>query len=383
MSSEADMHIRLRWITRDRDRHGTVRVYYRRPGRRKIRMRSEPGSIAFAEHYAELDAMFASGEFAKPAASNPFAPGTLGWLIKLYRASSPWAALDPSTKRARGRVIDHMLDEPVVRGEPEIYAAFPLPRLTLAALEVLRDRKAKLPGAANERVKALRSLFKWALAQKAVTGVASNPALGLHKIKYATNGHHTWSIEEIEQYEARHPAGTKAHMALQILLYTGARRSDAPRLGRQHVRNGALIWTAHKNRNRHPVTIEIPVLQPLADALAAGPVSDLVFLVTENGRPFSINGFGNWFKERCVEAGLPHCSAHGMRKASATRAAESGATAHQLMAMFGWSNLAEAERYTQAAKRKRMAAAGMQHLLLRPKMSHQSTPVGQLKEKIK
>ena len=75
----------------------------------------------------------------------------------------------------------------------------------------------------------------------------------------------------------------------------------------------------------------------------------LTFLITEYGRPFTAAGFGNWFRDRCNEAGLERCSAHGLRKAAATSLAENGATAHQLMAWFGWRSLKEAERYTRAA----------------------------------
>jgi len=122
--------------------------------------------------------------------------------------------------------------------------------------------------------------------------------------------------------------------------------------------------TVHKNRNRFPTIIDIPILAPLQTAIDATDASGrLVFVVTSHGKPFSIAGFGNWFHDRCVEAGLPHCSAHGLRKAGSTRAAEAGATAHQLMAMFGWRSLAEAERYTRAAERKRMAEIGMGKLL--------------------
>lgn len=121
---------------------------------------------------------------------------------------------------------------------------------------------------------------------------------------------------------------------------------------------------AYKNRNRFPVTIEIPVLPPLAAALEAWPGKDLVYLVTEYGKPYSTAGFGNWFRDRCREAGLAHCSAHGLRKAGSTRAAEAGATAHQLMAMFGWRSLSEAERCTRAAERKVMAKAGAEALLV-------------------
>ena len=47
-------------------------------------------------------------------------------------------------------------------------------------------------------------------------------------------------------------------------------------------------------------------------------------------------------------------SAHGLRKLSATLLAESGAGAHQLMALYGWSNIAQAEVYTRGADRARL-----------------------------
>jgi len=40
-------------------------------------------------------------------------------------------------------------------------------------------------------------------------------------------------------------------------------------------------------------------------------------------------------------------------------AAENGATEHQLMAIFGWRTSKEAERYTKAARRKKMAGDAM------------------------
>jgi integrase len=149
------------------------------------------------------------------------------------------------------------------------------------------------------------------------------------------------------------------------LAYTGVRRSDLVLLGRQHVRQGWLKFTAQKGRNRKRVTVEIPVIPPLQRAIEFGPCGDLTFLITEQGRPFTAAGFGNWFRDRCNEAGLPQCSAHGLRKAGAALAAENGATVHELMAIFGWLTMKEAERYTQAARRKNLARNAAK-LLARP-----------------
>ena len=93
----------------------------------------------------------------------------------------------------------------------------------------------------------------------------------------------------------------------------------------------------------------------------------MTFLVNDLGRPFTDAGFGNWFRDRCVEAGVPG-RAHGLRKAGATIAANNGATAHQLMAIFGWDTLKMAEAYTRAADQERLAESAM-HMLETPEQN--------------
>jgi Phage integrase family len=55
---------------------------------------------------------------------------------------------------------------------------------------------------------------------------------------------------------------------------------------------------------------------------------------------------------------LPQCSPHGLRKIGAVRAAEAGASEHELMAMFGWETVDMARVYTRNAAQKRLAASG-------------------------
>ena len=86
---------------------------------------------------------------------------------------------------------------------------------------------------------------------------------------------------------------------------------------------------------------------------------ELTFLVTEFGKPFTANGFGNWFKKRCTEAGLPHCSAHGVRKSAAARLAELGCSDLEIMSIGGWQTLKEVQRYTKSARRGVLADQGM------------------------
>jgi integrase len=81
------------------------------------------------------------------------------------------------------------------------------------------------------------------------------------------------------------------------------------------------------------------------------------------GTSFSAAGFGNWFKERCNEAGLQHCSAHGLRKACATRLANAGCTTEQIKFITCHQALGEVARYTKADDQERNAKQALVNLL--------------------
>ena len=174
--------------------------------------------------------------------------------------------------------------------------------------------KAGKPAAQRNLLRVLRSLLKVAVKAKLRR---DNPALGIELERLETVGYHSWTEEELRHYEARHPVGTKARLALALLLYTATRRTDVVALGPPHMRNARLTFTYSKNKTE----MNIPVAPPLADIIAATPMIGVkTFLVTEYGKQFTAAGF----RDRCDEAGLPHCTAHGMRKAFLRRMAEAG-----------------------------------------------------------
>lgn len=347
-----------KYLCSDRDRHGNLRLYFRRHGR-KTRINEPFGSDEFFKRYGELLSISGSTPASGSVGAKPLA-GTLRWLVVSYLGSSAYRRLNVSTQRTRRRVLEAICLE-LYPNAGDVYGNCPISRLTTKALRILRDRKQDLPGAASDRVKALRTLFKWAMDEDLI---AANPARELSRLSLSSTGFHTWTVEEVRRFEERHQVGTKARLALALLLWTGVRRSDVVLLGRQHARNGWFRFTVTKNRARRPVQVEVPVLPELQRVLEASPTGDLTYLVTEYGRPFTAAGFGNWFRERCREAGVPG-SAHGLRKAGAVTAAENGATSQQLMAIFGWLTLEETERYTRAAERRRMAGDGMSKLVRR------------------
>jgi len=330
-------------------------VYFRRKGQKDIRMRGIPYSPEWLELYERLLAgeMPLEEEVLTPPKENTFA-----WLCQCYFDSKTFLALAASTQRVRRQILQSCLDEPLVAAKPggPKYAAMPVERLNAKAVAMLRDRKDGTPEAANGRVKAVRAVLTWA-GRPEEGLVHNNPARDVqYRASDNPDGHHSWTLDEVEQYEARHPVGTKARLALALLLYTGQRRSDIVLFGRQHEKDGWLKFTQQKNKRNKPVHLEIPIRPELRAILDASPLGDMVYLVTEFRKPFTANGFGNWFRDRCDEAKVPG-RAHGLRKACATRLADNGATAHEIMAITGHKTMKEVERYTRAANQKRLAAS--------------------------
>jgi integrase len=351
------------YVYEDRDRYGRARLYFKRSRRhRKVRIKEKPGTEGFAQRYHELLRESENGAYRATPHDAP-KPGTFRWLCIEHFKSPAFMRLDPGTQRVTRLIVEKMFLEPIAPGAAETFADCPLDRFGVKAVRILRNRRADKPEAANNRVRRLRRIFAWAL-EEGIDGVKGNPARDVPFLKPSRiGGFPTWTAEDVARFEVQHPLGTKAHLALALLLYTGVRRSDLVRLGRQHVRNGALVFTQHKGRSRSPLTLTLPILPALQNIIDASPTGDLTFLITEQGKPFTAPGFTNWFRDRCAEAALPDRSAHGLRKASATRAAENGATTHQLMAIFGWLTIKQAENYTRAAERNKLAKGGMVLLL--------------------
>lgn len=373
--------IDIPFLTQEVTRHGKTIYRVRRYGKR-IQIHGEPGTDEFHAAYKEALARL-EGEATEKRTR--ITTGSLEWLGRRYMASIEFKALDQRSQAIRKGVLESCFAAPYAPGSARRMGDCPVGSFGPAHVQILRDQKADKPGAANNRRKYLSGLFGWAIAQKNLgLSITANPCREVTKLSYETDGFHTWTDDEVARFEAHYPVGSKARLALALLLYTGARRSDVVTFGPQHIRTirryddatqrhvdeRTLIFVPRKTRRKKKVKqVTLPVLPLLQEVIEATPTSDLSFLVTQYGRPFTANGFGNWFRDRCDEAGLPDCTAHGLRKAGATRLAERGATAFQLMAVYGWADPKEAMTYIQAANQARLAAQIMDGL---------SNPVGQI-----
>jgi len=333
---------RLKYLVYDPDPRGNERYYVRKPGRRKIRIRSLFTDSAGNITREFMDEYWAALEGAAPDKRSPNREGTFYWFVDQYLKSDEFKDLDPETQKVRRSILNRFCE-----GAGE----FPFKQFRHEDAIRSRDKRRSTPGAADNLIKALRRLFNWGIEQNLAF---HNPTNGIKKI-LKSDGHHTWTPEEVDQFRSHHALGTRARLALELMIHVGARRSDAASIGRQNEHDGWLRFTARKNRRRAPVTIEVPIAHELQRAILETKTGELTYLITSRGHPFTIESFGNKFREWCDEAKLYHCTAHGLRKASAVMLAENGASAPELCAIFGWSKLETAEIYIRKAQKRKMA----------------------------
>lgn len=336
--------IRLKHIHEYRDRHGKVRRYVRLPGRQKVPLPGAPGTEAFMAAYEAALAGEALSQNVEIGAGRT-KPGTVNAAVVSYFNSAAFHAGAPDTRRTRRNILERWRIE---HGDKRIALLRPehIARMVAA--------KAETPSAARNFLLTLRALMAHCLVQGLID---ADPTQGVKRAPIKTAGYRTWTEADIGAFEAKHAIGSRARLALALLLYTAQRRSDVVRLGRQHVRDGLL----HLRQQKTGTTLTIPVHPELAAVLEATPSDNLTFLTTAGGKPFSAAGFTNWFREMCNEAGLPKgTSAHGLRKAACRRLAEAGCSANVIAAVSGHASLREVQRYTAAADQARMARSAIE-----------------------
>ena len=340
------MRVKMKHIARFRDRHGKERHYLRVPGSKAIALPGEPGSAEFlASYQAGLTA-------AKPDPVSKVMPGSLNALAVAYYGTREFRGLRATTQANYRRIIERLREEHGIK---------PVAALTLAGVRrVLSDRD-EHPAAQNHLLRCLRALMALAVERK---DIAADPTQGVKRARVVTKGYRPWTDDEIAQFEDHWPSGTKARLALALLLYTGQRRSDVVRMGRQHLSGGVLTVRQVKTG----AVVNLPIHSELGAELDQIPPGQMTFLCRPSGKPHTAGGFYNNFVSWCAAAGLePGLAPHGLRKAAARRLAEAGATTQQIMAVTGHRTLSEVQVYTDAADRTRLAKSGMALITAMPK----------------
>jgi integrase len=253
-------------------------MFYFRPRRDEKRGKQLPGPKGSPEFVAEYNKRLAA-YLANPTAMGARGPRrsdpyTIGWAFDEYKKSSAWlhGTLGETTRGQRDAILYELRKE---------IGAEPLKLLNRESIETALKRRAATPHRANHVLKTLRHFGDWA-ATSEIDGhriINKNPCEGVKPIRApktqrsefnpdAEDGHITWSEEDIAEFEAKWPVGTRQRLVFAVLLSTGLRISDAAALGRQHIQtDGSLMVRTQKNGKR----VYLGVRKALRAALDAGP----------------------------------------------------------------------------------------------------------------
>jgi integrase len=339
---------KLAYVNMFTDAGGKTRRVFRKAGCKRVTLPGEPGSQEFERAYQRALA-------GEPKTFAPIAreDGSLDWLIDCFFQSEAFKKLAPETQRRR-RIDLRRLQQGDARYRLPAVGNLPIATLPADKVALLVNR------IENQHVRkqflaALRMLMKYAIDIKRVR--ADDPTASIKVRLDKSDGFHTWTDEQIDQYRAFHRYGLLSRLVFELALELAARRSDVCLLGPQHVRNGRLEYRQQKTGVF--VSIEIsPELQAAIDAYH--PMNgQLTFLATGFGKTRSSKSLSNTFSDWRAEAGLPQaCVLHGLRKAHCRAMAEAGCSVHEIAAHSGHKTLAEVERYTRAAEQKLLADRG-------------------------
>lgn len=341
------------YVSEFADRHGKPRLRFRKKGHPSFYFTAPALSDRFwAEYQACLDSRTPAGNVGHERT----APGTISALVVAYYHSPEFGGLRPATKSTYRNIIERFRAE---HGDKRLSG------LERRHIKAIIGARAGTPSAANHLLAMLRVLMRFAVD----AGLRrDDPTYAMRGVRVKTGGIHSWSEEEIAQFEAAHQVGSKARLAFALMLYTASRRSDAIRMGWQHVKGNRIAIRQQKT----DALIDVPLHRNLADALALLPRTNMTFLLTAHGKPFSSAGFGNWFRDQCNAAGLPQCSSHGLRKAAARRLAEAGCTDREIMAVTGHRTASQVSLYTRGADQSALSDQAMLKAGLQERKSDKS-----------
>lgn len=347
-----EMRVNLPGLMKERQRSGryTYRVRVRGDKTRKIALGVDPDHPEFMARY---EAARRGVKYQTPEERGPI-PKSVAWLSLTFEAAMQERVtaglMHRSTLKQRRAFYDRLRAE-----HGDKHMAMPREKVV-----EIRDGMTATPGAADNMVKAIRALYAWAVERG---HVADNPATGIGKINRGT-GAVPWSVDDLKAFRKQHPKGTMAHLALTLFMFTACRVGDAYRLGRgNEVKRGGITYLDWQPAKRGSARVVVPILPPLAEAIAAQKVVGPAYLLNGWGRPFASSAaFGNWFRDRVGEAGLEGRSPHGIRKAAAELLALEGASQYHIMAVQGHTQAKTSEGYTSGVNRHRLAEEAMQML---------------------
>lgn len=331
--------MRLPYVTEERLPSGATRYRYRR-GAVKVTLKGAPGSREFLEHYSSLRDNL-------PVVTSTATRGSVEWLVTLYLKDLERRVAANLSSPLTLKGHRHHLGRLVAEYGPKDAN---MPR---SALVKLRDKYTTTPAAADNLLKAVSTLYIWAIERDHVS--CDNPARDVRRVSKRTDGFLAWKAEDFIQYLEHHPQGSMARLALILAMATTARRGDLCLLGRQHeFEKDGRRWLRWKQSKSPHAEVEMPMSRALIEATRQH--GNLTYLLTSFGAPFSSAGLGNKMREWCDHAGLPKRSLHGVRKGLSALLASKGASSTEIDVLLGHEmGSPESQVYVRSADRSRLA----------------------------
>src|SRR5262249_39504524 len=197
--------------------------YFRASGSPYVQLPGVVGSAEFMEAYQRALA-------AAPVAigaSKRSSPGSISAAIAENYGAQAFRSLTGGTPAKRRAILERFREQ---------YGHKRLATLPEEFIVTLIDTMP--PHTARNWLKTFRHFVRWCKSRKLMR---QDPTWGIRMAVPKSDGHHTWSEDELAQFEAVHPIGSKARLALALGLYTAQRRGDVVRMGRQHIRDGELM----------------------------------------------------------------------------------------------------------------------------------------------
>ncbi len=328
--------VRIKYVQKHRGRDGRVRYYFRHPRLPRVSL-PDLHSDDFWPAYQKALAQDAVKEERIQRGLGSFSVLCESWLH-----STHFIGLKPSTQKAYRNITRCM--------QMEDFADHQVDRFETQHIRAFAGRKSKTPAAFNNWLKVFGLIFQHGVDRG---DIERNPATGIPRMKEKGIGAKSWEDAEIAKYENYWPSGSMARLALYLLLYTGQRRSDVVRMGWSDIQAGGLLSVQQMKTGTQ---LLIPLHPALAAEIERLPKTQPTFLVTEEGKSFTVDGFYHRIVKWVTMCGIKErLSPHGLRKAAARRMAEAGCTPHQIASITGHKTLSEIERYTRAVDQSRLA----------------------------
>src|SRR5215469_12982245 len=180
------------------DHEGRAHHYFRRRGFPRVPLPGLPWSPSFMAEYerAMSGARTAIGV-------GRVKPGSVAAVIAEYFDSQTFfTSKSAGTQRMRRGILERFR---------AAYGDRPMLPLSTEWLEALLDQKP--PHAARSWLATLRSLCKFARTRRYLR---TDPTANIKLASVKSDGFHTWTEDEIAQFEAHHPVGTKPRLALAL-----------------------------------------------------------------------------------------------------------------------------------------------------------------------